>query len=320
MNRTKSGFLAIAFLSLFMMNWGFYAHKQINRLAVFTLPPEMISFYKKNIDFITENAVNADKRRYVVKEEAPRHYLDIDHYGDSAIYTIPRYWSGAVEELGTDTLMAYGILPWNITKVYYQLRDAFMVGDPERILRLSTDLGHYIGDAHVPLHTTENYDGQLTGQSGIHAFWESRLPELFADQYNFFVGRAAYIDNVQARIWDVIIASHNAVDSVLQFEKELHRTMEGKKYSFETKGRQTQKVISREYAAAYNKLLHGMVERQMRASVKTIGDFWYTAWVDAGQPDLRKLVDYKPSEKELAERREALEIFRKDSVLIRKHE
>jgi hypothetical protein len=303
-----------------MMNWGFFAHKRINKLAVFTLPPEMITFYKKNIDFISDNAVNADKRRYIIKEEAPRHYLDIDHYGDSAIYTMPRYWNEAVDKLGADTLLAYGTLPWNINKVYYRLRDAFMVGDPEEILRLSADLGHYIGDAHVPLHTTENYDGQLTGQSGIHAFWESRLPELFADKYNFFVWRADYVQNPQLRIWDAIELSHNAVDSILKFEEKLHLDMDEKKYSFETKGRQTQKVISREYATAYDKLLSGMVERQMRASVKMIGDFWYSAWIDAGQPDLRALLVYKPTQQELLERREALQLFRKDSVSVRMHE
>ncbi len=27
--------------------WGFFGHKRINRMAVFTLPPEMMVFYKK---------------------------------------------------------------------------------------------------------------------------------------------------------------------------------------------------------------------------------------------------------------------------------
>ena len=49
---------------------------------------------------------------------------------------------------------------------------------------------YYVGDAHVPLHTTENYNGKMTGQKGIHGFWESRLPEINADNYNFFVLKA----------------------------------------------------------------------------------------------------------------------------------
>src|SRR5690606_9359940 len=120
-----------------------------------------------------------------------------------------------------------------------QLKDAFMVGDPDRILRLSADIGHYIGDAHVPLHTTENYNGQKTGQEGIHAFWESRLVELFSDDYNYFVDKANYIDQPQLFIWDVITTSHLAMDSVLKEERKLAREFGEKKYSFETKGRQT---------------------------------------------------------------------------------
>jgi len=34
-----------------------------------------------------------------------------------------------------------------------------------------------------------------------------------------------------------------------------------------------------------------MVERQMRRAVKTLGSLWYTAWVNAGQPDLSKIED-----------------------------
>ena len=78
--------------------WGFYAHKQINRLAVFTLPSEMIGFYKYFIQDIKENAVNPDMRRYAVKNEAPRHYIDLDVYGDSALYVVPKYWKDAVEK------------------------------------------------------------------------------------------------------------------------------------------------------------------------------------------------------------------------------
>lgn len=302
------------------MGWGFYAHRQINRLAVFTLPVEMIAFYKRHIDFITDNAVNPDKRRFIIEAEAPRHYIDIDHYGDSAIESMPRFWKDAEALYGNETLQAYGILPWNTVRVYYQLRDAFAVGDPEKVLRLSADLGHYIADAHVPLHTTENYDGQFTGQSGIHAFWESRLPELYGEQYNFFVGRASYIKNPQLAIWNAVTASHAALDSVLGFERALYADQGKAKFSFETKGRQTQKVVAQEYAAAYHTAMHGMVERRMRAAVKMVGDFWYSAWVEAGQPDLKVLIDYQPTQQELVERRAAFNAFKKDSLHVRTHE
>jgi hypothetical protein len=130
----------------------------------------MIGFYKKNINYITEASVNPDRRRFSSIEEAPRHYIDLDHYGDSALATMPRFLDDAVRKYTEDTLKAYGIVPWHINKMYYSLRDAFYVRDPDRILQAFRGIGHYIGDAHVPLHTTENYNGQLTGQEGIHAF------------------------------------------------------------------------------------------------------------------------------------------------------
>lgn len=271
--------------------WGFYAHKKINQLAVFSLPIEMLPFYKENIQFITENAVNPDKRRYAVEGEAEKHYLDADIYGDSAVYTLPRYWQDAVALYGEDSLRAYGIAPWNVERVKSQLTYAFLDKNPSAILRLSADLGHYIGDINVPLHTTENYNGQLTDQVGIHGFWESRIPELLAEDFDFFVGKAEYIKNTQLAAWDAIIASHEALDSVLIFEKELNRQFtQDKKYSFEQRGNLNVRVYSKEYTMAYNQMLHGQVERQMKKSIRMVANFWFTAWVDGGQPDLNELL------------------------------
>src|SRR5690606_11513432 len=222
-----------------------------------------------------------------VVDEAPRHYIDIDHYGDSALYKMPRYWKDAVARYSEDTLKAYGIVPWHINTMYYRLKDAFMLKDPSQILRNSAELGHYIADAHVPLHTTENYNGQLTGQDGIHGFWESRLPELFAKDYDFFTGRAVYVSNPQLAAWRAVEGSNLHLDSVLWLEKRLTKKFGEKKFSFETKGKQTVKVYSVEFSTAFHQALSGMVEQRMRDAIKITGDFWYTAWVDAGQPDLK---------------------------------
>ena len=312
------GFSLIALVLL--PYWGFFGHQRINRLAVFTLPPELIGFYKTNINYITEASVNPDRRRFSSTDEAPRHYIDLDHYGDSALTIMPQSWTAAVTKYSEDTLKSYGIVPWHINRMYYSLTDAFYTRDPERILRISAEIGHYIGDAHVPLHTTENYNGQLTGQEGIHAFWESRLPEMFSDDFNFFVGRATYITNPQVAAWNAVKTSHEAIDSVLTEEKKLSVRMGDKKYSFETKGRQTIRVYSSAYSLAYYKLLDGMVERRMRAAIKMTGDFWYSAWVDAGQPDMKSLIGYTPTETELAERRSELELKKDSQIKTRQHE
>jgi hypothetical protein len=318
--RALSGLVILFACSSF--GWGFFAHQKINRLAVFTLPPEMIGFYKKNIEYITEAAVNPDRRRMAVPDEAPRHYIDIDHYGDSAFEKMPLYWHAAAEKFTEDTLKSYGIVPWHVYAMYSRLRDAFTVRDPDAILKISSELGHYVGDANVPLHTTENYNGQLTGQDGIHGFWESRLPELFSDRYDFFVGRAEYISNVQRRAWDAVRQSHYAVDSVLSFEKELSIMYGDRKYAVEEKGKMIANVFAVKYSDAYHRRLAGMVERQMRASIKMTGDIWYTAWVDAGQPPLNELINYTPSPEEIAKRREELKRWKEQRIAtkLRMHE
>ena len=280
-------FLFLSSILLASIPWGFYAHKRVNRYAVFTLPEELVGFYKKHIDHLTEHAVDADKRRYAIKEEAPRHYIDIDHYGENPFQEMPRKWTDAVEKFSEDTLLAYGIVPWHIQTVYNRLVKAFEQKDIDYILKNSADLGHYVSDAHVPLHTTENYNGQLTNQKGIHAFWESRLPELFADDYDYLVGTAEYQYSVLDVAWKAVESSFNSLDSVLLFDKELSLEFEqDKQYSYEKRGTKTLKVKSADYSLAYHTKLDGMVERRLRLSIISIGNLWYSAWVDAGQPIL----------------------------------
>ena len=313
-------FLLLILISNQSFSWGFFAHRRINRLAVFTLPPEMLPFYKKHIHFITENSTNPDMRRYAVPEEAARHYIDLDVYGDSAVYTMPRYWNKAVEQYTEDTLQAYGIIPWHIMTMKNYLTAAFRKKDLESILRLSADIGHYIADANVPLHTTENYNGQLTGQRGIHGFWESRLPELYSDEFDFFVGQADYIERPQMKAWEAVTNAHVCVDSVLTFEKNLSQEFPSdKKYSFEEKGNSTARVYSRKYSGTYFKSLDGQIERRMTASIKMVGDFWFTCWVDAGQPDLSTLLQINLSERERKKLEEEKKQWEKRTVKSREH-
>ncbi|RMG71149.1 MAG: S1/P1 Nuclease, partial [Bacteroidetes bacterium] len=116
-------------------SWGFWAHQRINRLAVFTLPPEMLFFYKHYIEYLTEHAVDPDKRRYAVDGEAARHYLDADHYGELPFPELPRRWDEAVAKYSEDSLMAYGIVPWYLPLGVYKLQKAFEEGDLAAILR-----------------------------------------------------------------------------------------------------------------------------------------------------------------------------------------
>lgn len=279
--------ICILLACMLLCSWGFYSHRLINQTAVYTLPAEMAVFFKKNITYITEHSVDPDKRRYVVEGEGSRHFIDLDRYRESALDSIPIRWSDAVEKYSEEVLKEYGTLPWQIHFSFIQLTEAFKAKNTRRILRISTDLGHYIADAHSPLHTTQNYNGQLTNQYGIHGFWESRLPELFANSYSFFVGKAQYIENPLKKSWEIVEKSYSLTDSVLLIEARLNNDFpENKKYIYETRNNILSRTYSKEYSKAYHDALQGMVEKQMRSSISLLGSFWFTAWVDAGQPHL----------------------------------
>ena len=144
----------------------------------------------------------------------------------------------------------------------------------------------------MPLHTTVNHDGQLTGQKGIHALWESQLPELFGKNYSLFTADVHYIPNIEKATWDIIDSSHKLIVPLLYNDKKLRRDKPTEMlYKIGANGQPEenkyhQKIHSYEYAHVYHELLAGMVESQMRAAIAATASFWYTAWVNAGKPDL----------------------------------
>jgi hypothetical protein len=182
-----------------------------------------------------------------------------------------------------------------------RLVKAFKEKNPARILQLSAEIGHYIGDAHVPLHACKNHNGQYTNQHGIHGFWESRIPELLAEkEFDFWIGKAAYLSKPPDFIWDRVMESAAAADTVLLFEQQLSsRFPADQKFAFEVRNGMMLRQYASAYTRAYNNLLGGMVERRMRQSIYAIASFWYTAWVDAGQPDLSQLTPTPFSQEEI---------------------
>lgn len=390
-------------------DWGFFGHRKINRMAVFTLPPDLIGFYKKNVEYVTDHAVDPDKRRYATKHEAVRHYIDLDIWGEYPFEDFPRTHMEAMMKytdifiidekndtlhvLGNDLRIdedetyikfkkrkketatigkrdyqnfiynnilplyyeeewtvecdsfqryfeevfdlkncqkifakdgfsEYGVLPFHLMRMQNKLTNAFRGGDVEAILRFSADYGHYIGDAHVPLHTTENYNGQLTNQVGIHAFWESRIPELFAEEeYDFFVGKAEYVEDKVDFFWNIILDSHLLVDSVLGIEADLVRRFpEDKQFCFDSRNDRTIRTQCRAFAQAYSDRMKGMVEERMTAAIRNLGSLWYTAWVDAGQPDLSDLGIAKMEESTRKEMEELNNAVRSGEIKGRAHD
>lgn len=277
-------------ISLECFCWGFFGHQKINYYAVFLLPPEMLVFYKPHISFLTEHAVDPDKRRYMVSGEGPRHYIDIDRYGHYPYPDLPRKWDEAVKKFGQDSLLSNGIVPWWIQVMLQRLTGAFKDRNASLILKWSAEIGHYIADAHVPLHACHNHNGQYTNQSGIHGLWESRIPELLEKDWDFFIGPAVYITDPLQFAWERILESAAAADTVLRFEEQLTASFNAaEKFAFEKRNGQIVKQYSTAFTIAYDRKMKGMVERRMRQAIFAVASFWYTAWVNAGQPPLAGL-------------------------------
>lgn len=386
--------------------WGFYGHRLINRMAVFTLPPDLIELYKAHLDYISDHAVDPDKRRYAVKQEAICHYIDLDEWikddsstlstdlvisilqfskfkiaRDKIEYELfdsipteihrqdtlwfskefinhhqpansgiaylkfrelfysgiwveydPENWKMPLSILNLnlekehdsklfieDHFTRHGILPYNFVSLYYKLVHAFEKRSLKQILRYSADLGHYLGDAHVPLHTTKNYNGQLTNQDGIHGFWESRIPELFAEsEFDFVVGSARYIPDITGFIWNIIYDSHAGVEFLLKHEEALvHRFPKDQQFCYESRNGMITKLPCKEYSWAYMEKLDGQVERQMQKSILNLGSVWMSAWIEAGQVDVNLILDSTGVDKQIPP---DTVVQKLDATAIRAHE
>lgn len=328
-------------LSLFLwslaLDWGFYAHRIINEHAVYSLPIELIPFYKNHISYISAHAVDPDKRRYTVPGEAKKHFIDLDHWGnapfpilsrdyvkdlhnflilqmndhdlkesfpsslyDSIFYkdALPNFikeeseflWEGKKIQI-IDTFTIHGILPYHLEKMLENLTEAFKNLEVEKILRISSEFGHYIGDASVPLHTTKNYNGQLTGQDGIHALWETKIPELLLEkEFDLWAKKAEYIRNPKDFYWNLILDSHELVERVLEAEKEAKSALHGKfHYCWQKRNQSMVKSECPELVKKYNELLNHQVELRLKTAIHAISSSWFTAWINAGQPTLKQL-------------------------------
>jgi hypothetical protein len=288
--------------------WGVYGHQHITKAAILALPADMGMFFYDHADFLVEESVVPDLRKYTLgdKSEFPRHYINLESYNYTSAAMMPQTMKEALAIYNKDSMQIYGILPWYIQDMMDKLTNAMKNKSKTEIIFLAADLSHYIADAYMPLHTSINHDGQFTEQKGIHAFWESELPELFGDDYTYYTGDAHYIDNIRLATWGTIERSHILADTMLVIEKKLRKEFpEDKVYTKDADGKMLknkfgQPVFSKEYATEYHNRLHGMVEAQMRAAIQMTANFWYTAWVNAGKPKLDDL-DPTPLQDKYAE-------------------
>ena len=272
--------------------WGFAAHRKIVDAAIHHLPPPLHSFFKAHGQWLHDHVNDADLRKHTVIEEGIRHYIDLDRYSsslDTLHSWFPMAYEEAINKWSNDSLLAHGIGPWHALKTYRRLIFAFDQKDEDAILRHAVDLAHYISDLHVPLHTSANYDGKQTDQTGIHALWETQLPEAFMDGYDLFpVGSSVqWVEDPDAIIWQSVLESHACLDSVFAYELETRQSFAGERIdAYMERGRTRQLMRSPAFAVAYHDALEGQVERRMVAACSRVSSLWFSAWVEAGSPEL----------------------------------
>ncbi|MBI4536263.1 MAG: zinc dependent phospholipase C family protein [Ignavibacteriae bacterium] len=280
--------LALVLISIQTFGWGFWAHKEITRNAIRILPEPMQPFFNANSDYIAEHSVDPDMARRADSLEQFNHYLDIDYYGHYPFDELPRNYEDAVRKFTADTLREYGLLPWKIAEFTHMLSDAMRQGDKQAILKNATYLAHYVEDSFVPLHATLNYDGQMSNQKGIHRRFESDVPERYGRTYHYDVSEpVAEIQDPLAFAFETILQSYIYVDSVLEADRRTNSELPSDKIKVEVedKGKNVTRY-SAEYYERLNELLNDLPRRRMEAAIAATARYWYTAWLNAGEPTL----------------------------------
>jgi hypothetical protein len=207
--------------------WGFETHKFIMSRAIDMLPEAIRPFFQANRVFVVEHVIDPDLWRTAgFQDEATRHFVDIDAYGKYPFTDLPRDYNAALAKYGLQALTKNGLLPWRTAEMSGQLRKAF--ADQQKGLAyaavdikfFSAVIGHYVADAHVPFHAASNYDGQLTGQNGIHVRFEEDLFVRYGSRLNIQPPALKPIPNVRDFIFDTLLDSFEEVETVLAADRE----------------------------------------------------------------------------------------------------
>ena len=297
--------------------WGFFGHRIITQVAIYELPAGMQAFYYRHMAELVRQSTVPDERRSSDPTEGPKHFIDMDHYSeDNPFAKVPKQYEEAVAKFTADTLKKYGTVPWVVMETKENLVEAFRQRDTTAIIKYSAELGHYVGDTFVPLHTTVNYDGQLTNQQGLHSLWESKLPEKFINDYKLDGEAGKPLKEPLMSIWGVLAQSYGFVGETLDRATAIDKTMKPEvRYTFSHRYGKTQRQYSEAFADAYEKSVGGMVSFRLKAAPSMVASFWLTAWQEAGKPDLNALMKpTKPGKEEKEKLATELTAWKKNTL------
>ena len=273
----------ILILGTQLYGWGYNVHRRISRAAVQAVTGEFGDFLKNNINDLSYNAANPDFWKAVDPNEFPRHFIDADLYDTYPFDNIPRNLDSIYTKYGEENVNHWGIAPWVIKDYCERITDLIKEGEWEESVFAMSAMSHYIADLHMPLHTCSNYNGQLTGNEGIHFRWETPMVEQYVT-YIEPLEEAEYIKNSLDMTFsivkesfevypDLIRADSIARSSLTKVQADSLNTYE--KLSFEDE------YLSVLYAETSN-----IVHDRLNKAAERIASYWYTCWVNAGSPSI----------------------------------
>lgn len=255
--------------------WGFEPHKYIMGRAIQLLPAEIRPFFVKYQTSIVEHAIDPDLWRTAGwEQEPPRHFLDMDAYGPYPFPNFPREQDEAIKRYGADFVAKNGQLPWRATEIYQKLVEAFRQQAPyarDNIKFFSSVLTHYVSDGHVPFHAVVNYDGQLTGQFGIHSRFETELFERYRATLRVVPKPVVPIANPREFIFETLIASFPLAQTVLDADKA---AVEGRE------------LYDDRYFTTFFGKVRPILERRLAEAITGSASMITAAWIEAGRPAL----------------------------------
>lgn len=257
--------------------WGFSAHKFIMDRAITLLPAEIRPFYEKFRVTIVEHAIDPDTYRTVGwTAEPPRHFLDMDAWGPYPFAMIPHDYDEAVAKRGQEFVLKNGTLPWRVDEMYRRLVDSFRNVDTAPYARddiklFSSLVAHYVGDCYQPLHANVNFDGQLTGQNGVHSRFETALFERYSGRLHITPPPLTPIASVREFAFATLTDSFQLADSVLAADRAA------------IDGRDT---YDDAYFEAFLARTQPLLERRLGQAISGIASTIAAAWKDAGKPAL----------------------------------
>lgn len=266
----KKFFIPFVLVCNSIFGWGGQAHFLINQKSVYGFNSEAQYLFTWQ-QVLADHASDADSRKSQDPNEAPKHYIDIDNYSQFvSLGYIPQNLDSLINIYGYNFVYDQGILPWAIIASFDSLKANLQRLNFEKAMLIAADLGHYIGDAGMPLHITVNYNGQQTGQTGIHSRYESKMISNYLNEINFTPGNAEYITDVSNFVFNFIYDNYPYVDSLLAADLTA-KTTSGGSYN------------STYYAKLWS-LTKFFTIKMLQKSSTALASLIYTAWVDAGKP------------------------------------